>query len=102
MKPFPLTRCSLSGVDLNRQWKRPSKALHPTIFATKMLIRNERISQREVFMYVDLHGHSRKQNVFMYGCDDKRKPRPAVRVFPKLLSWNRCATIDDRRARQLS
>jgi hypothetical protein len=45
----------------------------------------------QVFMYVDLHGHSRKQNVFMYGCDaDKRKPRPAVRVFPKLLSWNRC------------
>ena len=24
----------------------------------------------------------------MYGCDDRRKPRPAVRVFPKLLSWN--------------
>lgn len=40
-------------------------------------------------MYVDLHGHSRKQNVFMYGCDDKKKPRPAVRVFPKLLAWNR-------------
>jgi len=24
----------------------------------------------------------------MYGCDDRRKPRPTVRVFPKLLSWN--------------
>lgn len=23
-----------------------------------------------------------------YGCDDKRKPKPTVRVFPKLLSWN--------------
>ena len=24
----------------------------------------------------------------MYGCDDRRKPKPTVRVFPKLLSWN--------------
>ena len=38
--------------------------------------------------YVDLHGHSRKMNVFMYGCDDKRKPKPMVRIFPKLVSWN--------------
>jgi len=78
----------LAGVDLNRQWKRPSKTLHPTIFHTKMLVRNEKISQRDVTMYVDLHGHSRKQNVFMYGCDDKKKPRPTVRIFPKLLAWN--------------
>jgi murein tripeptide amidase MpaA len=28
-------RCSLAGCDLNRRWKRPSKVLHPTIFATK-------------------------------------------------------------------
>ena len=53
----------------------------------KALIRSEK-AQRDVVMYFDLHGHSRKMNVFMYGCDDRRKPRPAVRVFPKLLSWN--------------
>jgi cytosolic carboxypeptidase protein 2/3 len=41
-------------------------------------------------MYIDLHGHSRKMNVFMYGCEEKKaKPKPAVRVFPRLLSWNR-------------
>jgi cytosolic carboxypeptidase protein 2/3 len=28
-------RCSLAGCDLNRRWKRPSKVLHPTIYATK-------------------------------------------------------------------
>ena len=30
-------RCSLAGCDLNRRWKRPSKLLHPTIYATKQL-----------------------------------------------------------------
>jgi len=29
-------RCSLAGCDLNRRWKRPSKVLHPTIYATKL------------------------------------------------------------------
>ena len=28
-------RCSLAGCDLNRRWKRPSKVLHPEIYATK-------------------------------------------------------------------
>jgi murein tripeptide amidase MpaA len=28
-------RSSLAGCDLNRQWKNPSKTLHPTIFNVK-------------------------------------------------------------------
>jgi murein tripeptide amidase MpaA len=28
-------RCSLSGDDLNRQWKTPSQRMHPEIFAVK-------------------------------------------------------------------
>ena len=44
-------------------------------------------AKRGVALYCDMHGHSRKKNVFMYGCDDRKRPRPAVRVFPKLLSW---------------
>lgn len=74
-------------INFSRQWKKPTKTLHPTIYHLKSLIRAER-AQREVALFCDLHGHSRKQNIFMYGCDDRRKPRPAVRVFPKLLSWN--------------
>ena len=27
---------------------------------------------RPIVAYVDLHGHSKKQNVFMYGCQDVR------------------------------
>ena len=55
-------RTSLAGVDLNRQWKKPSRTLHPTIYYAKALIRSEK-AQRDVVMYFDLHGHSRKMNV---------------------------------------
>jgi murein tripeptide amidase MpaA len=32
-------RCNLSGVDLNRQWDAPEGRFHPTIEATKKMIR---------------------------------------------------------------
>ncbi|CAM9876303.1 unnamed protein product, partial [Ectocarpus sp. 12 AP-2014] len=87
---FGNNRCSLAGVDLNRQWKRPSRALHPTVFWLKQYIRQEQ-AKKGVGMYIDLHGHSRKMNIFMYGADEKRRgvSCPSARVFPKLLSWNR-------------
>ena len=27
--------------------------------------------EREILMYCDLHGHSRKKNIFIYGCESK-------------------------------
>lgn len=59
-------RCSLAGCDLNRRWKFPSEMLHPTVYHTKKLI--SKISkERPLALYCDLHGHSRRKNVFMYG-----------------------------------
>jgi hypothetical protein len=57
-------RCSLSAVDLNRRWLRPSARLHPTIHAFKKLLLRTHATQ-PLAMFVDLHGHSRKPNVFM-------------------------------------
>lgn len=47
-------------------------------------------SEREVVVFCDLHGHSRKQNVFIYGCDDmeNKSTRFKSRVFPKMLCKN--------------
>jgi murein tripeptide amidase MpaA len=59
-------RCSLSGSDLNRRWKTPSKYIHPTVYFTKRLCR-EFQKERKLALYLDFHGHSRKHNVFMYG-----------------------------------
>ena len=84
---FGNNRCSLSGVDLNRQWKTPIKGLHPTVYTLKALMQAQR-RLREVSMYIDLHGHSRKYNVFLYGCDEKKKPKPQVRAFPRFFSMH--------------
>ena len=66
-------RSSLAGCDLNRRWKNPSKILHPTIFHAKRLIKQVH-EERGLVLFCDLHGHSRKQNVFMYGCNKKENP----------------------------
>ena len=36
-------------------------------------------------MYIDLHGHSKKKNVFTYGCNDRNKPL-ASRELPYIFS----------------
>lgn len=78
-------RCGLAGVDLNRRWKTPSSALHPTIYHTKRLIKEFARDVQTVDLVVDLHGHSRKKNIFMYGCNIPDRPE-ATRLFPYLLA----------------
>lgn len=43
-----------------------------------------------IAMYCDLHGHSRKHNVFIYGCENKRYAdrRLQEQVFPLMLHKN--------------
>jgi len=52
----------------------PSRTVHPTIYYTKMMLKRF-AEDREVVMYCDLHGHSRKKNIFVYGCDNKSGDR---------------------------
>lgn len=83
-------RCNLAGVDLNRQWVEPSLRLHPTIYATKNMIKKF-MDEREVVLFCDMHAHSRKKNIFMYGNSNPKNTNsdPLVRlrerIFPKLL-----------------
>eukprot|EP01065_Artemidia_motanka_P046805 TRINITY_DN717_c1_g1_i6.p1 TRINITY_DN717_c1_g1~~TRINITY_DN717_c1_g1_i6.p1 ORF type:complete len:728 (+),score=189.15 TRINITY_DN717_c1_g1_i6:1075-3258(+) len=63
-------RCDTNGYDLNRCWKTPSETLHPTIYHTKAYIR-KLLSKGEVAFFFDMHGHSRKQHLFMYGNSGK-------------------------------
>jgi hypothetical protein len=82
-------RCNLAGVDLNRTWDAPSRKLNPTIFYLKQMIRRF-MDDRELILFCDLHGHSRKMNVFMYGCENKKtwSLRLRERVFPRMLWRN--------------
>ncbi|XP_071610403.1 cytosolic carboxypeptidase 4 isoform X1 [Heliangelus exortis] len=64
-------RCSLSGDDLNRQWLTPNPQLHPTIYHAKGLLHYLRSIGRAPVVFCDYHGHSQKNNVFLYGCSIK-------------------------------
>ncbi|XP_035110576.1 cytosolic carboxypeptidase 3 isoform X4 [Callithrix jacchus] len=49
------------------------------------------MEKREVILYCDLHGHSRKENIFMYGCDGSHRSKTFYlqqRIFPLMLSKN--------------
>lgn len=78
------TRCSLAGVDLNRSWMDPQKDTHPVIFALKWLIAKLK-EERSVVVFCDLHGHSRKKNIFMYGNSQKNDTKHKERIFPYML-----------------
>ncbi|XP_075066532.1 cytosolic carboxypeptidase 3 isoform X2 [Mixophyes fleayi] len=84
-------RCSLSGRDLNRNYKSRLKDSFPSIWFTRNMIKRM-MEEREILLYCDLHGHSRKQNVFMYGCKGKDvrsgDSRLCERIFPFMLSKN--------------
>eukprot|EP00002_Diphylleia_rotans_P022826 TRINITY_DN4487_c0_g1_i1.p1 TRINITY_DN4487_c0_g1~~TRINITY_DN4487_c0_g1_i1.p1 ORF type:complete len:624 (+),score=86.47 TRINITY_DN4487_c0_g1_i1:93-1964(+) len=78
-------RCSSTGDDLNRNWTEPSKVYHPTIYNAKIMIQNF-LADRPIMLFCDIHGHSRKRNVFLYGCgDDGSSQIREDRVFPRLL-----------------
>ena len=63
-------RCSLAKADLNRVYRKPRKELFPTVWCTKQMIESFLLEKgtKDIIAYVDLHGHSRKHNIFTYGC----------------------------------
>jgi cytosolic carboxypeptidase protein 2/3 len=78
------TRCSLVGQDMNRQWQDPNKEQHPVLFSMKQLI-NQTKQEREILLFCDFHGHSRKKNIFMYGNSAKNDTKYRERIFPFML-----------------
>ena len=74
-------RCSMAGLDLNRQWRKPSKKITPTVYQLKKLLK-----ERPPVIYVDLHGHSRKAEAFMYGCPVAKQGSLQHQVIPYFLS----------------
>ncbi|XP_061465437.1 cytosolic carboxypeptidase 2 isoform X3 [Rhineura floridana] len=82
-------RCSLAGRDLNRNYRTVLKESFPCIWHTRAMIKRV-LEEREVLLYCDFHGHSRKNNIFMYGCNNKyaREQLLHERIFPLMLSKN--------------
>ncbi|XP_020296791.1 cytosolic carboxypeptidase 1-like isoform X2 [Pseudomyrmex gracilis] len=62
-------RYGLTNEDLNRRWSNPNQVYHPVIYHTKGLMEYcARVLQRPPHVFVDYHGHSRRKNVFLFGC----------------------------------
>ncbi|KAG5273079.1 hypothetical protein AALO_G00147420 [Alosa alosa] len=82
-------RCSLAGRDLNRNYRTLLQESFPCVWHTRNMVKRL-LSEREVVLYCDLHGHSRKNNVFMYGCDSRSSSSVNLqeRVFPLMMSKN--------------
>lgn len=79
-------RCSLAGVDLNRQWAQPNPKLHPEIYACMTMIKKT-LESRPIYFFCDIHGHSRNKNLFMYGCNVLSGPNKLKeRIFPFMFS----------------
>ncbi|KAH0621185.1 hypothetical protein JD844_022240 [Phrynosoma platyrhinos] len=74
-------RCSLAGRDLNRR-ERDNRCK-----GTEGL---RVLEEREILLYCDFHGHSRKNNIFMYGCNNKNTQEQLLheQIFPLMLSKN--------------
>ncbi len=87
-------RCSLLGSDLNRQWSRPSRATQPTIFYAKELLKLMHQLGHQVELFCDIHGHSRRQGLFLYGCtpigpltgDKMQEQSETIQSFAKILA----------------
>ncbi|NXO32691.1 CBPC2 carboxypeptidase, partial [Cisticola juncidis] len=84
------SRCSLAGRDPNRAYGTALPGSFPGVWHLRAMVQRE-LAEREGVLYCDFHGHSRKNNVFMYGCDaggDGTGTRLRQRVFPLMLSKN--------------
>ncbi|CAH1124535.1 unnamed protein product [Ceutorhynchus assimilis] len=82
-------RCSLSAKDLNRQYRTVMRDAYPSIWYTKLMVRRL-LEECGVALYCDLHAHSRKHNIFIYGCENRRGAdrRLQEQVFPLMLHKN--------------
>ncbi|XP_066490581.1 cytosolic carboxypeptidase 3 [Tiliqua scincoides] len=84
-------RCSLAGRDLNRTYRSDLKESYPPVWYTRTMIKRV-MEERSVLLYCDLHGHSRKENAFMYGCEKREQQEEGgylyQRMFPFIMSRN--------------
>ena len=97
-------RTSMAGNDLNRRYVRPDFRIHPEVCAIKQLAadllygpdedsakknKDEPATINEdILAFVDMHGHSRKKNVFIYGPQEPLHSDKylRMRIIPKLLA----------------
>ena len=86
------SRSSLIGVDLNRRWANPHCIAHPEIHFLKASMLEQKKQFGGISIFVDFHGHNKKQNCFFYGCskasDEGMVSWTKTRLLPKIFAKN--------------
>jgi len=84
------SRCSITGTDLNRRWNAPDEILHPQVYYLKNLMKKLIAEKRTILVFCDLHGHTRKNSSFIYGCNKVANGGfcswTKVRLLPRILA----------------
>ncbi|XP_061172292.1 cytosolic carboxypeptidase 1-like [Saccostrea echinata] len=112
-------RCSTAAEDLNRRWDNPCPKLHPTIYHAKGLLQYMQMIGKVPMVFCDYHGHSRRKNIFIYGCcptlsyiqNDTKNPActgnktedNSFKTLPRILhltspvfSWQNCSFVVEK------
>lgn len=80
---FRSNRYGLTNEDLNRRWSNPNPVLHPVIYHAKGLMEYcSKVLINPPYVFVDYHGHSRRKNVFLFGCSKSESWSPTDRNQP--------------------
>ena len=72
-------RLNLQGKDMNRLWYNdipfnPEKCDESSLYINNIIeIIKKTLNCRKIYLYCDFHGHSGKQNFFLYGCSLEEK-----------------------------
>ncbi|KAL0119285.1 hypothetical protein PUN28_009693 [Cardiocondyla obscurior] len=81
-------RSTVMGLDLNRSWNCISEWIHPTLLATRAMLKSlDKNSQTPLDCVLDLHAHTNATGVFVYGntYEDVYRYERHI-VLPKLLA----------------
>lgn len=81
-------RTGLSGKDFNREYRNPDKEIFPEVhFFKKLVTETKLLYKNNLFMFLDLHGHSTKKNIFAYGPEFSLTDKfyYEARIFAKML-----------------
>jgi hypothetical protein len=76
---------------LEQEVEQPQQDLAPDYLQCKAVVITMLDIERSVAFYCDIHGHSRKKNVFMYGCSQNNldvnsaKANDMIRLLPYML-----------------
>lgn len=78
-------RSGLAGDDLNRQYLKPEAEFHPSVITLLNKLGNLK-AERKVAIFMDLHGHSTRPNVFSYGPELQKSDAlfDLVRLLPMM------------------